>query len=156
MDHIATHVAALTRYCTAKLQSLVHPSTSQKLCTIYSLSTLLSNDPRQHGGTIAFNLRSANGSPFPYRSVECAANAAGIYVRSGAMCNPGGMATYLDWTSEELGELFQAGSRCSKPVEVWKGKWTGVVRVSFGAVSTRADVDQLIDFLLVTYVESRN
>ena len=152
MDTVSAHVAALTRYCVAQLCALKHAS-GQKLCEIYSLDSLLSNDPSQHGGTIAFNLYRPDGAKISYRAVEQAADAAGIYLRSGAMCNPGGMATHLGWEAEELERLFEAGFRCSKPIEVYEGKWTGVVRVSFGAASAKGDVDLFIGFLRRIYLD---
>ncbi|KIW04235.1 uncharacterized protein PV09_04541 [Verruconis gallopava] len=149
MDTISSHVAALTGYCYAQLRTLKH-KTEQPLCEIYSTSSI--GDPSTHGGTISFNVYRSDGSKVGYRSVEQAADKANLYVRSGAMCNPGGMATHLGWSPEELENVFKAGMRCSKPIEVWQGKWTGVVRVSFGANSTRSDVDMLIDFLKRVYV----
>ena len=152
METESAHVTALTQYCLTHLRTLTH-SNGQPLCHIYSLDSLLTHSSELHGGTIAFNLSGADGSRIPYRSVEQAADAARIYVRSGAMCNPGGMATHLGWEKDELKGLFEAGFRCSRPIEVWNGKWTGVVRVSFGAASTKSDVDMLVRFLRKTYLD---
>jgi molybdenum cofactor sulfurtransferase len=152
MDRISAHVAALTRYCAAQLHSLTYPGMSQKLCHIYTPHSLFSHNSSLHGGTIALNLYTCTGQPIGYRSVERLADSKGIFVRSGAMCNPGGMATHLGWSPEELEKVFEAGFRCSKPIEVWEGKWTGVVRVSFGAASCRRDVDRLVEFLRRSYL----
>jgi molybdenum cofactor sulfurtransferase len=151
MDRISKHVTGLTAYCASHLQALVYPTTGQSLCELYTEGSNF-GDPATHGGTIAFNLYRCDGSKIGYRSVEQAADKANIYVRSGAMCNPGGMATHLGWTTEQLEECFAAGFRCSKPIEVFDGKWTGVVRVSFGANSVKGDVDMLVRFLREWYL----
>jgi molybdenum cofactor sulfurtransferase len=151
MDTISKHVSALTKYCADQLFGLVH-STGQPLCEIYTENSTF-GDTNTQGGTIAFNLYRSDASMIGYTSVERAADSANIYVRSGGMCNPGGVATFLSWTTQQLEEAFASGFRCSKPIEIFNGRWTGVVRVSFGANSVKADVDMLVEFLRKTYLE---
>ena len=87
------------------------------------------------------------------RTVEEAADERNIFVRSGSLCNPGGVATYLNWSPPEMRAAYAAGHRCTNPTQVMMGKPTGVVRVSLGAMSTASDVRTLLRFLEEVYLE---
>lgn len=151
MDRVSAHVSNITAYCAQRLMELKHQATRQPLCEIYTDRSTF-GDPVTHGGTIAFNLYRADGSKIAYSHIETTADEAGIFLRSGAMCNPGGMATHLGWSDAQLEAGFDAGMRCSKPIDILHTRWTGVVRASFGANSIKADADVLIKFLRDTYL----
>ncbi|KAK0650651.1 Molybdenum cofactor sulfurase [Lasiodiplodia hormozganensis] len=154
MRCISAHTSALTAYLHASLAALRHassPSCSSPspLLTIYNDHSAFA-DPRLQGPMIAFNVLHRDGRTLvPPAAVERAADACRIYVRSGSLCNPGGAARYLGWEAAQLRALYEReGLRCSDGnVGVIAGRATGVVRVSLGAASTRADVDALVGFL---------
>jgi len=84
--------------------------------------------------------------------VESAADQRDIYVRSGGHCNPGGVSVALGWSSEEKWKVWEeSGHSCSHPVQVFRGRATGVVRISLGACSVKADVDKFLDFVWEEY-----
>jgi molybdenum cofactor sulfurtransferase len=105
------------------------------------------------GATIAFNVQRPDGSLVGFEEVEEAADERQIYVRSGSLCNPGGVATYLEWSPAEMRAAYAGGHRCANPKQIVFGKATGVVRVSLGAMSVSADVTTFLDFLEEVYVD---
>jgi molybdenum cofactor sulfurtransferase len=107
---------------------------------------------RSQGPVIAFNVLRADGSIVAYSEVERLANEHKICLRTGSLCNPGGLASELGWTTEELRQAFEAGHRCSKPESIVLGKATGVVRVSLGMHNTESDVRLFILFVARTFL----
>jgi molybdenum cofactor sulfurtransferase len=65
-----------------------------------------------------------------------------IHVRTGSHCNPGGAAVALGITPSQL---ESAGFRCNTKQDIIDGKPIGIVRITFGAMSTMSDVDALVD-----------
>jgi molybdenum cofactor sulfurtransferase len=114
-------------------------------------------DARTQGATVSFNVLRDDGSYVPYTSaVERGANRREIYVRSGQLCNPGGIGMHLGMEKWHFQRLWQYGYRCGEQevsgTEVYHGKPTGVVRVSMGAMTTMANIDSLLAFLREEYV----
>ncbi|KAK0818342.1 hypothetical protein LTR75_002655 [Friedmanniomyces endolithicus] len=155
MKFISHHTSQLGKQLYNSLSNLTH-SNGLPLCRIYKDDNTTYGDPSVQGATVAFNVQLADGSMVPYEEVEEAADDQGIFVRSGSLCNPGGMATYLNWSPAEMKAAYAAGHRCSKPTQIMLGKPTGVVRVSLGAMSIAADVQALIRFLDDTYCHGAN
>ena len=153
MKFISHHTAQLGKMLYDGLASLKH-SNGKPLCKIYKDDAAVYGDPSLQGATIAFNVVGADGQLVGYEDVEEAADERNIFVRSGSLCNPGGMATYLEWSSPEMRAAYAAGHRCSNPTQVMMGKATGVVRVSLGAMSSASDVRTLLRFLNDVYVET--
>ena len=152
MKFISHHTAQLGKMLYDGLSGLKHSSGSP-LCRIYKDEVAVYGDPSLQGATCAFNVVRADGSLVGYEDVEEAADERNIFVRSGSLCNPGGMATYLGWSAPEMRAAYAAGHRCTNPTQVMMGKPTGVVRVSLGAMSTASDVRTLLRFLDDVYVE---
>ena len=151
MKDISSHTAFLAKRLYDGLSQLRYP-TGALLCHIYKDESAIYGDPTTQGATVAFNVKRPDGSVIGYTIVERLADERGIYLRSGGLCNPGGIATYLDWKPWEMRAAYAAGHRCSRPTEVMHGKPTGVVRVSLGAMSTTSDVETLIVFLRDTFL----
>ncbi|THV69903.1 PLP-dependent transferase, partial [Aureobasidium pullulans] len=147
MARISSHTAFLASYLYNNLQHLHHENGSS-LLRIYTDDASSYGNPALQGATIAFNVYTAEGKLIPCQVIEELADNEGIYIRSGSLCNPGGIATYLGYTPEDLKRAFALGNRCSKPLSDIDGNPTGVVRVSLGAMSTRQDVDTLVSFLI--------
>lgn len=151
MKFISHHTAQLGKLMFDGLSSLQH-SNGSPLCRIYKDEAAVYGDPTVQGATVAFNVQRPDGSLIGFEEVEEAADERGIYVRSGSLCNPGGVATYLNWSPAEMKAAYAAGHRCSHPTQIMLGKATGVVRVSLGAMSTTADVYTFLTFLEDVYV----
>lgn len=152
MKFISHHTAQLGRQLYDALYTLKH-SNGTPLCRIYKDANAIYGDPSVQGATVAFNVQNSDRSLVGYEDVEEAADDLNIFVRSGSLCNPGGVATYLDWSPAEMKAAYAAGHRCSNPTQVVLGKPTGVVRVSLGAMSTSSDIITLIHFLSIAYID---
>lgn len=151
MKFISHHTAQLGKLLFDGLTAMQH-SNGLPLCRIYKDDAAVYGDPTVQGATVAFNVQRPDGSLIGFEEVEEAADERGIYVRSGSLCNPGGVATYLNWSPAEMKAAYAAGHRCSSPTQIMLGKATGVVRVSLGAMSTSGDVYTLLGFLEDVYV----
>ncbi|KAI1503655.1 pyridoxal phosphate-dependent transferase [Biscogniauxia marginata] len=154
-------VSAHTSYLVARLHrgmaALAHAN-GRPLFRVYG-----ENDPRdfadpsRQGSAIAFNVLRADGNYVPYAEVERLANAAGIYIRSGGVCNPGGIFTSLGYEPWMTERALSAGHHCgSHGISIIHRLPTGIVRASLGAMSTKQDVDTFLEFLRGTFVEGVN
>lgn len=152
MKFISHHTAQLGKQMYDGLSDLRH-SNGRAVVRIYKDENAIYGDPSVQGSTVAFNVQGADGKMVGYELVEEAADDRNIFVRSGGLCNPGGVATYLNWSPTEMKAAFAAGHRCSHPTQVMLGKPTGVVRVSMGAMSTAADVQGFLNFLREEYID---
>ncbi len=154
MKFISHHTAQLGKLLFDGLTLLKH-SNGSPLCTIYKDDVAVYGDPSLQGATVAFNVVKGDGTMVGYEQVEEAADERNIYVRSGSLCNPGGMASYLGWSPSEMRAAYAAGHRCTNPTQIMFGRPTGVVRVSLGAMSTAADVRTLLHFLEDVYIDNK-
>ena len=142
---IHSRVACLTGWLIDRLRALRH-SSGTPLARIYGPQS----DVRR-GGTITFNLYDRDNRAIDHRDVEQRANAAGISLRTGCFCNPGGGEIALGITGSELSSCFRQPEHETRlTIEDFRlcidGKSTGAVRVSLGLASNVADVDAFIDF----------
>jgi molybdenum cofactor sulfurtransferase len=151
MARISAHTSFLGKYLYDSMIALKH-SNGAPLFQIYKEQDSTFGDAKTQGSTIAFNIFGSNGERVGYGDVENHANERGIFVRSGSLCNPGGVATYLNWTAQELHEAYAQGHRCSSPKQSMTGKATGVVRISLGAMSTKEDVDKFLGYAEECYL----
>jgi molybdenum cofactor sulfurtransferase len=152
MKFISMHTAQLGRKLYEGLSKLTHGN-GTPVARIYKDANAIYGDPSVQGATIAFNVQRPDGSLIGFEEVEEAADERQIYVRSGSLCNPGGVATYLEWSPAEMRAAYASGHRCANPKQIVFGKATGVVRVSLGAMSIAADVTTFLDFLEDVYVD---
>jgi molybdenum cofactor sulfurtransferase len=141
---VSRHTSLLTRLTHALLSSLRHDN-GRSVCQIYSRP--------DHGPIIAFNLFSAQGSPIGFASFEKLSSLRNISLRTGGMCNPGGLEQYLNLHNWEVERNFEQGKVCGDDMDVVGGKNTGIIRVSFGACSRVEDVCSFVDFVKEFYVE---
>nr|OQO19123.1 hypothetical protein B0A51_15000 [Rachicladosporium sp. CCFEE 5018] len=152
MKFISMHTAQLGRQLYEGICALKHAN-GTPLARIYKDDSAVYGDPAVQGATVAFNVQRADGSLIGYEDVEQAADDQGIFVRSGSLCNPGGVATYLNWSPAEMRAAYAAGHRCTNPTQIMLGKPTGVVRVSLGAMNIAADISILLRFLEESYLD---
>lgn len=120
---------------------------------VYNDSSASYGDCATQGGTIAINIQQPTGDIVSFQIVEKEADLAGIHVRGGSLCNPGGVASYLKWAPEELLAAYDEGHRCSKPFSEMFGKQLGVVRISLGAMSNEQDIDTFVRFVREKYID---
>ncbi|KAK7719686.1 hypothetical protein SLS64_001865 [Diaporthe eres] len=151
MSAVASHVSFLTRRLREGLQQLRHHNGMQ-VCQIYSLDHASSTDPSA-GPIIAFNIRNQAGAWISLAEVEKLASLKNFHIRTGGVCNPGGVAYALDLEPWEIKRNFSAGFRCGSDNDIIAGKPSGVIRVSLGAMSSIADVDAFVAFITDFYCE---
>jgi molybdenum cofactor sulfurtransferase len=150
MHNISRHTLFLVQRLHKKLLSLKH-STGASVCQIYG--SAVPDYTNSQGPTIAFNLRDVEGNWIGKTEVEKLASVRNIQLRTGGLCNPGGIASHLEFSASELRKNFAAGQRCGDDNDIMNGKPTGVIRVSFGAMSNVADVDKLINFIQEFFIQ---
>ncbi len=98
----------------------------------------------------ALNFRTPTGSFVQHAEIEKLAAIREINLRTGGVCNPGGVSAALGLAPWEIRRDFSAGARCGvKDGEGWagNGKPADIVRVSFGAASTMKDVEIFVDWV---------
>ncbi|KAI5811490.1 pyridoxal phosphate-dependent transferase [Peziza echinospora] len=157
--NICSHTTALARYMHKRLSSFEHYN-QQPACAIYSESYLHADSEipshqwaMHQGPLITFNLRRPDGAWVGYSEVEKLAAVKQIHIRTGGLCNPGGIETYIGMSPLEIRQNYEAGHRCWDDKDVIRGKPTGAVRVSLGAMSTLEDVRIFLGFIEEFYVE---
>ena len=145
IDTIHTRVRSLTGWLIDRLSGLRHAG-GEPLARIYG-----PRSDKRRGGTVTFNFYDGEGRAIDHRDVEERANAAGISLRTGCFCNPGGGEIALGITGTELSSCFhQPEHETRLTIEDFRlcidGKSTGAVRVSLGLASNLADVEAFLTF----------
>ncbi|KAF3016881.1 hypothetical protein E8E14_012742 [Neopestalotiopsis sp. 37M] len=152
MESIALHTSVLAQRLHNKLAALRHGNGSL-VCAIYSPGA---QDGRKLPGTgpvVAFNLRNSYGAWISLAEFEKLASLKKFHIRTGGLCNPGGISTALGLEPWEMKRNFSSGFRCGNENDIICGKPTGVIRVSLGAMSTMADVDKFVSFINEFYLD---
>jgi molybdenum cofactor sulfurtransferase len=145
--NISRHTALVSRLMYTLLSSLRHDN-GRSVCKLYSSA--------DHGPIVAFNLFSAQGTPIGFASFEKLSSLRNIALRTGGMCNPGGVEKYLHLQNWEVERNYRQGKVCGDDMDVVDGKNAGVIRVSFGACSTVEEVCAFVDFAREFYVEKES
>ncbi|KXT00108.1 hypothetical protein AC578_5814 [Pseudocercospora eumusae] len=153
MDHIACHATQLARRLYEGLSSLKHMN-GRRVCKIYTDERHSHNDSSTQGPIVAFNLQDSQGRWVSNAEVEKLTSVKDIHLRTGGLCNPGGIANALDLSPWQMRENFSAGFRCGSENDIMNGKPTGVIRVSLGAMSTMSDVERFLDFVTQFFVDN--
>ncbi|MCJ1319900.1 hypothetical protein MMC15_005236 [Xylographa vitiligo] len=152
MDNISRHTKDLSLALYNNLSSLRHWN-GRAVCEIYKSTRSKYGDSTTQGPTIAFNIRTSQGGWIGKSQVEKLAIARGIHLRTGGVCNPGGIASSLHLSAAELRQNYAEGMRCGDDLDILFGKPTGVVRVSLGAMTSWKDVKVFSDFVEEVFVE---
>jgi molybdenum cofactor sulfurtransferase len=150
MDQIAKHTAYLAQKLHSGLSALKH-SNSEPVCIMHS--SAISHFTQDQGPIIAFNVQSSHGAWVSNIELEKLASVRNFHLRTGGLCNPGGIATSLKLEPWEIRRNFSAGYRCGTETDIYSGKITGMIRASLGAMSTIGDVEAFISFIREFYVE---
>ncbi|KAF2730420.1 PLP-dependent transferase [Polyplosphaeria fusca] len=152
LEAVSKHTTALAARLYDGLASLQH-SNGVYVCQTYKDSASTYGDSRTQGPVVAFNLRSASGGWVSNAEVEKLAAVKNFQLRTGGLCNPGGVASSLGLAPWEMRENFSAGQRCGNDNDVIRGKPTGMVRLSLGAMSTLKDVTSFVQFVQEFFVQ---
>ncbi|CAJ2501139.1 Uu.00g039920.m01.CDS01 [Anthostomella pinea] len=150
MKDVSSHTAFLSRRLYDGFVALQHGN-GEAVCAMYSTFSEQTDDDIGNGPVLAFNLRSHLGAWVSLAEFEKLAVLKQFHIRTGGLCNPGGIASALGLEPWEIRRNFSAGFRCGNDNDVMSGKPTGVIRVSMGAMSTASDVDKFIDFIYEFY-----
>ncbi|ROT37846.1 aminotransferase class-V [Sodiomyces alkalinus F11] len=149
MDVIATRVRCLTGWFLERLDRLAH-SDGSRMARLYGPT-----DVEARGGTVCFNLLDARGRVVDDRLVATESAAAGISLRTGCFCNPGGGEAAFGIDEEAVRRVRASGEwlllQQERGISLPFMPILGAVRVSFGVASTTRDVDRFFDFVETTY-----
>ncbi|KAI0117418.1 molybdenum cofactor sulfurase [Daldinia grandis] len=146
IEDITSHTSFLCRRLYRGLDVLRHGN-DHPVCVLYSQPPIMSNN----GPVIAFNLRNHLGGWVSLAEFEKLAVLKRFHIRTGGLCNPGGIASSLSLEPWEMKNNFSSGFRCGTENDIIGGKPTGVIRVSLGAMSTISDVDKFVEFITEFY-----
>ncbi|KAF2474155.1 PLP-dependent transferase [Lindgomyces ingoldianus] len=153
LDKISTHTGFLAKYAYSILEGLRYEN-GRPVCQIYKGERSTYGDQITQGASIAMNLLHSDGSWISSSTVQKLAKTKDIHIRTGSLCNPGGMAQTLGLGSVEIKRAFAEGFRCGQEADVRAGVPMGMVRISFGAMSTVDDIEMFIQFLREEFVDS--
>ena len=146
MTNVAKHTRTLIKTLYDTMSALSHAD-GLALCEIYKDDASRYGDSKTQGPTIAFNVRDSKGNWIGKSEFERLAILHNIQIRTGGVCNPGGIACALRLSPSEMRDNFREGVRCGNDLDEINGKPTGIIRVSLGAMSSARDVDTFLRFL---------
>ncbi|KAI0017660.1 PLP-dependent transferase [Xylariomycetidae sp. FL0641] len=146
MADVNSHTTFLGRRLHDGLSGLRH-SNGREVCVLYSDRPRSTETEVANGPVVAFNLQNHLGAWISPAEFEKLASLKQFHIRTGGVCNPGGIASALCLEPWEIRRNFSAGFRCANDNDIMSGKPTGVIRVSVGAMSTTSDVDRFVAFL---------
>ncbi|KAK5318126.1 hypothetical protein LTR93_008171 [Exophiala xenobiotica] len=149
MSNISRHANCLASKLRAQLRDL-HHANGARVCSLYPADA---SSDACYGPVIALNLKDRHGKYVSNTEVEKLAVVKNIQVRTGGLCNPGGVATQLGLSNDEMRQNYAAGQRCGGDNDIIKGRPTGAIRVSFGAMSSPSDATAFLDFIKEFYVD---
>ncbi|RVX68500.1 hypothetical protein B0A52_07924 [Exophiala mesophila] len=151
MSVISKHAKYLASTLRNTLRNLRHAN-GTPVCQIYAHENF---EACSQGPIIAFNLLDDVGQFVSNTEIEKLAIVKNIQFRTGGLCNPGGVASHLGLSTDEMRQNYAAGHRCGSLNDILNGKPTGALRVSFGAMSSLQDVTAFIDFIQEFYVSAK-
>lgn len=150
IGRISRHVFNLAKYLNEQLQRLKHFNGEPVVCFHHdskfeSIAT--------QGGIVNFSLRHADGSFVGFAEFSSIAALHNIILRTGCFCNPGACQSHLNLTNDDLMKQFNAGHICGDENDLIDGAPTGSIRVSFGYMTTKHNVDKLVEVIRQCYLE---
>ena len=146
MTNVAKHTRTLIKTLYDTMSALSHID-GFALYDIYKDDSSQYGDSKTQGPTIAFNVRDSRAKWIGKSEFEKLAISHNIQIRTGGVCNPGGIACALQLSPSEMRDNFREGVRCGNDLDEINGKPTGIIRVSLGAMSSVRDVDTFLRFL---------
>ena len=152
MEAVARHTFGLAKLTFHSLSALRHHN-KKPVVRIHCEDGY--SDVSTQGGMVNFTLLDADGEVVGHSTFARIASMEGIHVRTGCFCNTGGCQRWLGIEDQDTLALHKAGHVCGDGVDLVEGRPTGSVRVSFGYMSTRKDVDTLINLVKMHFVETK-
>ena len=146
MENVSKHTCNLTTVLYEKMSNVSHAN-GLPACKIYEGYPSRYGNSRDQGPTIAFNVRNSGGEWIGKSDFERLAILNNIQLRTGGVCNPGGIAAALEISAKEMRDNFDEGVRCGNELDELNGKPTGIIRVSLGAPSSMKDVEKFMLFM---------
>lgn len=153
LDRVSKHTLSLAQRLHDGLAEMKHGN-GVPVATIYQQRSSQYSDANSQGPVVAFNLQDTRGRWISTTEVDKLASVKNIHLRTGGLCNPGGVASSLGLHPWEMQENFSAGYRCGAENDILNGKPTGMIRVSLGAMSTLSDVERFLGFVDDFFVET--
>ncbi|KAG5683520.1 hypothetical protein PVAND_012794 [Polypedilum vanderplanki] len=150
IERISSHVFNLGKYFYHNMKSFKHYN-QQPVTIFYHNSDF--DDIQTQGGVVTFNLKRPDGSFVGYTEFASIAALHNIIIRTGCFCNSGACQTHLKFTTEEIMDRLHAGFICGDSNDLINDKPTGCIRVSFGYMNTKRDVDKLLKIVEFCYVQ---
>jgi molybdenum cofactor sulfurtransferase len=136
----------------SRLSTLKHAN-GVPICHIYKAPGSAYGNTKNQGATVTFNVRTNDGAWMGGWKVGALLRANNIHVRTGSLCNPAGMANALGISATDLRAAFTSGFRCNQEADVRGDVPFGMVRVTFGAMSTCKDIEALMDVMQQYFVD---
>lgn len=152
LEQISGHTAFLAKELYDGLSSLRHGN-GMAVCEVYKGPSSVYGDPRTQGPIVSFNIRNCYGGWVSNAEVEKLSAVKNFQVRTGGLCNPGGIASFLGLAPWEMKQNFSAGQRCGNDNDIMGSKPTGMIRASLGAMSTAEDVNSFVEFVRGFYAQ---
>ncbi|XP_001355033.4 molybdenum cofactor sulfurase [Drosophila pseudoobscura] len=153
MERISRHVHGLAQYLEKQLRQLKYPN-GQPLIELYNRVGY--EERHRQGGIVAFNVRTDAGPFVGFGEIACVAALQGILLRTGCFCNIGACQRYLGLDETMMDAIYKrAGRICGDYYDLIDGQPTGAVRVSFGYMTRRQDVDELLKMLQLSYLATK-
>ena len=151
MEAVSRHTFGLARLTFNSLSVLRHHN-GNPVVKIHSEDSY--TDIKTQGGMVNFTLLDSSGEVVGHSTFARIAALEGVHVRTGCFCNTGGCQRWLGMDDQDTLALHAAGHVCGDGVDLVEGRPTGSVRVSFGYMTTKRDVDTLIDLIKTHFVEA--
>jgi molybdenum cofactor sulfurtransferase len=152
LEQISQHTTFLAKQLYEGLSSLKHGN-GEEVCHVYRDSASAYGDSSTQGPIVAFNIRNECGGWVSNAEVEKLAAVRNFQLRTGGLCNPGGVASSLGLAPWEMRDNFSAGQRCGNDNDIIRAKPTGMIRVSLGAMSTLKDAESFVAFVREFFVQ---
>lgn len=149
MERISTYVFQLAQYGFEKLSALKH-NNGQPLLMFYNHNGY--EDRKYQGGIITFNILHDDGSFVGFAEVACLAAVHNIQLRTGCFCNPGACQWFLQLSNDDIRKQYEFGHICSDYNDLVDGVPTGAVRISFGYMTRKEDIDKVVQMIEECYL----
>lgn len=151
IDKVSRHATLLAARLYNDLIRLRHAN-GRRVVRVFKDPESTYGDSATQGPNIAFHMQNCEGVLVNNSEVEKLASISNIHIRTGGLCNPGGMTQALALSARELRDNYTAGFKCSQGGNLASGRPAGMIRVSLGATSTVADLDTFMSFLKEFFV----
>ena len=140
MPRLTDHVRHLTSALLEGLRALCHAN-GVALVRIYG-----PQDLNARGGTVAFNVCDASGTPIAYPEVEARARSFNMSLRGGCFCNPGTSEAAFELEPEETAACLDESGAAFTPerLATCTGRPVGAIRASVGLANNDSDIRRVI------------